>query len=262
MSSGRIGTEYRDGIAIVTLENPRRLNAISLVMWSQLQAFAAAVAARDDVGVVFVQGDGERAFSAGADISGFESGRAGASQAKGYDDSVEAACLAFERIPQPTLALIRGACIGAGASLAASCDLRAAADDAFFAVPAAQLGLGYDPRGVRRLVRVFGADGARMLLYTAGRLPAARAHTLGAVHMLVPAAELKDAAMALGRSIAANAPLTVRAAKAAIRAALSPAEDALTALAQAAAEAADASADYVEGRRAFLAKRRPGFTGR
>jgi enoyl-CoA hydratase/carnithine racemase len=261
VSSGRIGIEYRDGMAFVTLENARRLNAISAAMWGQLQAFAIAVAERDDVGVVLIRGEGDRAFSAGADISGFEAGRAGLSQAKAYDDGVEHACLAFERIPQPTLALIRGACVGAGASLAASCDLRVAADDAFFAVPAAKLGLGYDPRGVRRLVRVFGLDAARTLLYTAGRLPAARAHALGAVHTLAPAAELESAALALGRSIASNAPLTVRAAKAAIRAALSPADGALADAAQAMAEAADASADYVEGREAFLAKRRPRFTG-
>ncbi|MDQ2735348.1 MAG: enoyl-CoA hydratase-related protein [Pseudomonadota bacterium] len=233
-------------------------------MWRDLQAFATEVASRTDIHVVIVQGDGNLAFSAGADISGFDSGRAGVSQAKVYDDGVEETCRAFEAIPQPTIALIRGPCIGAGASLAASCDLRVAADDAFFAVPAARLGLGYDPRGVQRFVRVFGAGSTQLLLYRAGRLAAIRAHALGVVHLLAPAVELDAVVALLAQEIAANAPLTLKAAKVAIRAAMlsGVGADVLTAQAHALAVAADASADYLEGRRAFDEKRPPRFTGR
>ena len=87
----------------------------------------------------------------------------------------------IEAIARPTIAVIIGPCMGAGASLAASCDLRIAADNAFFAVPAARLGLGYDPRGIKRFLRVFGASATCELIFTAGRLPAQRAHQLGTV---------------------------------------------------------------------------------
>jgi enoyl-CoA hydratase/carnithine racemase len=252
--------EVRDGIATVCLANPRRRNAISTGMWRDLGMFAAEVATHAGTRVVIIRGDGDVAFSGGADISDFASGRANASQGKEYDDLVEQTCRAVEAIPQPTIALIKGPCMGAGASLAASCDMRVAADDAFFAVPAAKLGLGYDPRGVARFIRVFGANNTRALLYTADRLPASRAHALGAVHALAPAAGLEESVDALARRIAANAPLTIKAAKLAIRALTVDRDAVLLTQAEALASAADGSADYVEGRRAFAEKRSPRFS--
>ena len=206
--------------------------------------------------MVIVRGDGDRAFSSGADIGA----RSGAN-ARGYDDLVEDTCCAFEAIPQPTIALIKGACMGAGVSVAGSCDLRVAADDAFFAVPAAKLGLGYDPRGIARFIRIFGAGAARQAIFTGERLPASRAHALGAVQAVAPAAEVDAVAAALARTIAANAPLTIKAAKSAIRA-LTTGDVDLRAEAEALYAAADASADYAEGRKAFAEKRPARFTGR
>jgi enoyl-CoA hydratase/carnithine racemase len=150
--------------------------------------------------------------------------------------------------------------MGAGASLAASCDLRIAADNAFFAVPAARLGLGYDPRGIKRFLRVFGASATCELIFTAGRLPAQRAHQLGTVSALVPAADIERVAVEWTSRIAENAPLTIAAAKSAIRAHLSD-DAARLAEAEQLYAAADASADYAEGRRAFTEKRTPRFTG-
>ncbi len=118
-------------------------------------------------------------------------GPRGTANAKGYDDLVEDTCRAIEAIAQPTIALIKGACMGAGVSVAGSCDLRVAADDAFFAVPAAKLGLGYDPRGIDRFIRIFGAGAARQAIFTGDRLPASRAYALGAVHAIAPAAEIE-----------------------------------------------------------------------
>jgi enoyl-CoA hydratase len=151
--------------------------------------------------------------------------------------------------------------MGAGASLAASCDLRIASDDAFFAVPAARLGLGYDPRGIKRCLRVFGTEPTREMIFTAERLPARRAGELGVVSAVVPADDIDRVAAEWVARIAANAPLTIKAAKMAIRAHL--AEDAtIIAEAERLYAAADASADYAEGRRAFADKRAPRFTGK
>jgi enoyl-CoA hydratase/carnithine racemase len=258
-SAGDIAITVEGGVAVLRLRNPERRNAISTFMWQALAEFAASAGGRSDIRVVIVRGDGERAFSSGAEITG-DAARSPAN-AKGYDDLVEDTCRAIEAIPRPTIALIKGACMGAGVSVAGSCDLRVAADDAFFAVPAAKLGLGYDPRGIDRFVRIFGAAAARQAIFTGDRLPASRAHALGAVHAIAPAAEIDAIAAALARTIAANAPLTIKAAKTAIRALTTNDAD-LRAEADRLYAAADASADYAEGRKAFAEKRPARFTGR
>ena len=164
----------REGeVATATLVNPARRNAITVGMWRELEAFALAVGADSDVRCVIVRGEGG-VFSAGADIAGFAEERSGAEGARAYDDQLELACRAVEAIRQPTVAVLEGPVVGAGAALALSCDIRVASEDVFFMVPAARLGLGYDPRGVARLARILGESTARWLLLTAGRLPVQR----------------------------------------------------------------------------------------
>jgi enoyl-CoA hydratase len=258
-AAGEIALDDSDTVATLRLRNPARRNAMSEAMWRQLRTLVAEVSARPDVRVVIIRGDGEKAFSAGADISGFEIGRSGEA-ARAYDDLVEDTCRAIEGIAQPTVAMIAGACMGAGVSIAASCDLRIAAEDAFFSIPAARLGLGYDPNGIKRCLRVFGAEATRELIFLPDRLPARRAAELGVVSRLVPPGEIGAAAADWASRIAANAPLTIKAAKVTIRAHLL--EDAgLLAEADRLYAAADASADYLEGRHAFAEKRAPRFSG-
>lgn len=258
--AGSIAISVEGGIARLVLTNPERRNAISAGMWRELSAFAADATSHRDVRVAVLRGDGDLAFSGGADISDFDAARSDASGAQSYDDLVEQACASLEALPFPTVALVRGACVGAGAALAASCDMRIAAEDAFFAIPAARLGLGYDPRGLPRLLRVFGSSGVRQLFFTADRLPAVRAHTMGAVDVVAPPAEVEAAAERLLHRISENAPLTLKAAKLAIRAAETTGQP-LLAEARRATTAANASADYREGRRAFAEKRAPRFSG-
>lgn len=261
-SPGEVLVDVSDGIATVQLSNPERRNAVSATMWLALERFAGEVGADPAVRVVLVRGAGHAVFSGGADISDFAQARSGAGQAQDYDDIVESSCRAFEAIAQPTIAVIDGPCVGAGASLAASCDMRVAAAGAFFAVPAARLGLGYDPRGIARFIRVFGANLTRSLLFTAARLPAERALAAGAVYAMHPQAEMDTAVQDLARGIAGNAPMTLRAAKLALRALTVDRDAGLLEQAQALSVAADASEDYVEGRAAFLAKRPARFQGR
>jgi enoyl-CoA hydratase len=256
---GDIKVDIADGIATMRLANPARRNAISTLMWKKIAAFADDVARWPDVRVVLIRGDGDEMFSAGADISDFATARSGEGNARAYDDLVEDSCRRIEAIPQPTIAMICGGCFGAGSSVAASCDLRVATEDAFFAVPAAKLGLGYDPRGIARLARVFGSGAARHILFTADRLPALRAYALGAVHVIASKSEIHARAIELAQRISANAPLTVKAAKLAIRAFTGDSD--LLAEADRLYALADTSADYAEGRRAFAEKRPPRFTG-
>ncbi len=258
--AGSIAITVENGIAHLVLSNPERRNAISSAMWQSLARFAHDAERRTDIRVAILRGEGDRAFSGGADISDFDSARSDASGAQGYDELVEAACSAIEGLACPTLALIHGACVGAGAALAASCDLRLAADDAFFAIPAARLGLGYDPRGMGRLLRVFGSQGTRHLFFTADRLSVARAYEIGAVDVMAAAADIDATAARLAQRMAENAPLTLKAAKLSIRAAESGA-GALLSEARRATTSANASADYREGRLAFAEKRAPRFSG-
>ena len=252
----------RDGpIATLTLKNPARRNAISIEMWRALEAFATSTHSDHTIRVVIIRGDGRQAFSGGADISGFSAARSGSSNASDYDDIVENACLAIEAMRCPSIALIHGPCIGAGASVASSCDIRLASTGSFFAVPAARLGLGYDPRGIRRFLRVWGQAAAAEILFTADRVPAERARSLGVLSAIADAPAIEAQAQAMAGRIATNAPLTVAAAKAALRAHI--AGDAnLHDEAMKLYEAADASADYAEGRAAFQEKRTPRFEGR
>ena len=247
------------GLAILELSNPDRQNAISASMWDAIGKFARAAADRQDIRVILVRGSGG-IFSAGADISDFDAARSNASEACTHDDLIEMTCRHLEAVPQPTIALINGPCFGAGTSLAASCDLRVASEDAVFAVPAARLGLGYDVRGIQRFVRVFGAGATAFLLYTADRLSANRAHAVGAVHVLAPLAQSESVAFELAGRIASNAPLTIKAAKLGIRAITQGIAGLLTE-AERLASAADSSADYREGRAAFAEKRKPHFAG-
>lgn len=256
-----VEVDVEDVVVTLTLTNPARRNAISFGMWRELEAVANEVNDDPDIRSVVVRGH-DGAFCAGADISGFDEARGGAEEARAYDEQLERACIALEAIRQPTVAQLEGPVVGAGAALAAACDLRVAAEDAFFMVPAARLGLGYDPRGVARLTRVFGDATVRWLLLTAGQLPATRAFASGAVHEVADPEMLDEAVGRLIERLGDNAPLTLAASKAALRAVAGGATPAMMEEAWRLVGLADASDDYAEGRRAFAEKRPPRFLGR
>ena len=254
-SAGSIQVSTADGVAELRLCSGDSRNAISIAMWTELRRFARTKARDGALRVILLAGD-EAVFSSGADIREFTTLRApGATRA--YDDLVESALRALEAMPQPTVACVAGPCVGAGASLACACDLRIATEDAYFMVPAARLGLGYDPRGIARFVRVFGDSVSRGLLLGVGRCDARTAHGCGAVHRVVRPGDVLEEGRRMARGIARNAPLTLAAAKAALT---RRHEDSET-LRRLALEA-DASADYVEGLLAFKEKRKPEFRGR
>jgi enoyl-CoA hydratase/carnithine racemase len=246
-------------IAIVRLDNPGHKNAIDLEMWHQLAEVASRIADHTSVRVVIITGSAE-VFSSGADITDFNSARSDEVSGQSYDDLVEKTCRKVEAVPQPTICAIEGLCVGAGASLACSCDLRLASEKTAFLVPAARLGLGYDMRGIARFIRVFGHSATASLLLTAAKVPAVVAHSLGAVHSLHAPTHVEAAALELAKSVSTNAPLTIRAAKLSLHA-FAQNDDELKRRALEVCALADGSEDYREGRAAFRAGRRPVFQG-
>ncbi len=253
--------ERDGGIAFLVIDNPARLNALTSGMWASIPRLMAEADQDAGVRVIVLKGAGGKAFSAGADISEFDSARTG-DAAKAYDALNHAAFEALLGAAKPTLAMIEGFCLGGGLGIAACCDLRIANDAATFAIPAAKLGLGYHPRWVRTLLTLAPAASVKELLFTGRRFSAGEALAMGLVNRVHPAAALDSETRGLADTIAANAPLTVRAAKAAIDELTLKPETADIGRLEALVRACFDSADYAEGRRAFAEKRKPQFQGR
>lgn len=252
--------ERDGGLAVLVIDNPARLNALTADMWAAIPRLVGEAEADPDIRIIVLNGAGGKAFSAGADISEFDSARTG-DAAKAYDALNHAAFEALLGAAKPTLAMIEGFCLGGGLGIAACCDLRIANDAATFAIPAAKLGLGYHPRWVRTLLTLAPPSAVKELLFTGRRFTASEALAIGLVNRVHPAAALDGEMRGLAETIAANAPMTIRAAKAAINALTLKPETADIAMLEALVKACFDSADYAEGRRAFAEKRKPQFKG-
>jgi len=252
----------RDGVlAHLIIDNPARLNALTAKMWAAVPRLIADADADPAVRVIVVRGAGGKAFSAGADISEFDSARTGKA-VETYDTLNHAAFDALLGAAKPTIAMIDGFCLGGGLGIAACCDLRLASDTATFAIPAAKLGLGYHPRWVRTLLTLAPPPAVKELLFTGRRYTAAEAFSVGLVNRVCSALELETETRALAATIAANAPLTIHAAKAAVDDLTQRPETADIARLEALVKTCFDSADYAEGRRAFGEKRQPNFKGK
>jgi enoyl-CoA hydratase len=253
---------YKEGrTGYLVFSNPERRNAVSLAMWEKAGGVLDAFARDGDVKVVIVTGAGKKAFVSGADISRFEDERGTKVAAKRYGAAVERVYAAVHDLPKPTIAMIRGYCVGGGLGLAVSCDIRLASETARFAMPAAKLGLGYDLPGMRRFVAVLGLSFTKEMFFTARRFDAEEARIMGLVNRVVPDAEIETITREYADAIAANAPLTIAAAKF-IVGELSKDETARDlARCTEMVERCFVSRDYEEGRRAFMEKRPPVFTG-
>lgn len=253
----------RDGhVGTLVFNNPQRHNAVSFEMWEEGVRLLAQFAADPEIRVVVITGAGGKAFVSGADISKFESERAGEEAVRRYNATVESIYASIYAFPKPTVAMIRGYCIGGGLGLAICCDWRVATPASKFALPAAKLGLGYGYAGVRRFIDQIGPSHTRDIFYTGRQFDAEEARHMGILNRVVPDAELEATVEAYARSIAANAPLTVAAIKHLSTEALKP--ESLRDLDSCAQKVAAcfASDDYKEGRRAFMEKRAPVFKGR
>jgi enoyl-CoA hydratase/carnithine racemase len=258
--SGFLKVETRDGVATVTIDRPDRKNAMNQAMWREMAQVFTGFNTKADIRAVILTGAGDD-FCAGADISEFDTLRGSASSARGYEMENSAAFAAIRTCFVPTIAAIRGVCFGGGFGLAAACDLRIASGHALFCVPAARLGLAYPVDAMEDIVNAVGPQMAKYLTFTAARLDSRTVMDTGFLLEIVEPAGLGLRALELATTIAANAPLSVRASKASIRAAqtMQPAD---IAAADALGDATFESADYAEGRAAFLGKRTARFEGR
>jgi len=253
----------KDGhVGYVIFNNPERRNAVSLEMWEATARILDDFGKDNDIRVVVLTGAGDKAFVSGADISRFENERANEEAIARYNQTVERANAAIYDYPKPTIAMIRGFCIGGGVGLALCCDLRICSDDARFAVPAAKLGLGYPYHGLKKLVDVVGPSFAKEIFYTARQFDAEEARAMGLVNRVVRSAELEPYVKKYADTIGENAPMTIATTKFIIGEVVK--DESKRDLAKCAAMVKQCfdSDDYTEGRRAFMEKRTPVFTGR
>ena len=255
-------TRKENAIGWVIFSNPAKYNAVSHDMWMALPRAIAAFDADPGVRLIVITGDGDKAFISGADISQFEKARGSAEAQAIYNQAVVDAYEAPVNCSKPVIAKIRGICMGGGLGLAAACDVRIAAADAVFRMPAGRLGLGYNYTGIKRFTQIIGAAGTADIFFSARKFDAADALAMGFVNRVVPLADFDREVAAYCELIAENAPLTLAAAKFAIR--QTGMDAAARDMDQAARmiEACFDSEDYREGRRAFMEKRKPNFQGK
>ena len=262
LATEKILAEVDGGIGWLTFNNPARRNAMSLEMWQGVGDAVEAFQHDPEVRVVVMKGAGGRAFVSGADISEFDQHRASAEQKKEYGAITARGNRWLRKLDKPLIAMIQGYCIGGGLAVALTADIRFATPESQFGIPAARLGLGYEFNSLANLARLVGPSVARDILFSARFLPAEEALRVGLINRVVPADELEAEVRAYAGLIAANAPMTVRAAKAAMQEWERDPADRDLARVEALVNACFDSDDYREGRRAFAEKRTPEFRDR
>jgi len=260
--TGRVKTSVDGAVLHVRFNNPEKHNALSVDMWEAVPKLLDKAAGDDAVRMVVFSGEGEKAFVSGADISQFEDMRAAKQAVKGYESMAEAALQGIYEFEKPTLACIRGYCIGGGVNVAISCDIRIASSDSVFSIPATRLGLGYRFSAMKNLTDLVGPGFAKDIFFTARRLDAAEALRIGLVNRVAEPDKLEELLAEYTKAITTGAPLTIKAGKRIIREVLKPDSDIDMELCRRLILDCFESEDYIEGRRAFMEKRKPQFKGK
>jgi enoyl-CoA hydratase len=261
-STERVKTWLEGQVLHIRFNNPAKHNALSMDMWEAVPLLLKQAEADDEVRMVVFSGEGNKAFVSGADISQFEDQRAAKEAVKRYEQLAEAALQGIYEFAKPTVACIRGYCIGGGLNVAISCDIRVASTDAIFAIPATRLGLGYRFSAMKNLAQLVGPGYAKDIFFTARRLDAAEALRIGLVNRVAEPAGLDALLAEYTAAITTGAPLTIKAGKRIIQEVLKLNADFDAEMSRRLILDCFESEDYAEGRKAFMEKRKPVFKGK
>jgi enoyl-CoA hydratase/carnithine racemase len=262
MATDKLLTETKGTVGIIIFNNPERRNAVSPDMWDGIEEALDEFIPNDAIRVVVLTGAGGKSFVSGSDISAFDKVRSTPEQIEKYNETSNRVHQTLMGCPKPTIAMINGFCMGGGAGFALDCDLRICSDKSQFGIPAAKLGLGYKFSSIRRLVDVVGPANAKEILFTGGRFSAQEAYHMGLVNKVVPEADLENTVMEYAQTIGDNAPMTIASIKTIIANIVKDPSDRDLAECERMVDACFKSEDYIEGRTAFMEKRKPDFKGR
>ena len=254
-----IHSYVEDKVGYVILDNPSRLNAISLSMWEKIGILLKEYEKNNNIRCVVLKGKGKKAFSAGADISEFNDNRSQSDTVLKYDNVSKNSLQILQRFSKPTIALIDGYCIGGGLATALSCDIRLASKKSTFAIPAAKLGLAYDYLGIKKLRDIVGPSRAKYIFFTARQFTSDEAMQMGIIEQIFNDSDFDEHTLKVLNAISDNAPLTIASAKLAIDA--DPQDSKMIQRCREFEQVCFSSKDYEEGRLAFSEKRKPFFKG-
>ncbi|MCP4327970.1 MAG: enoyl-CoA hydratase [Alphaproteobacteria bacterium] len=255
-------TRIEDGIGTIVINRPDQRNALTLGMWRSIPSVMRTLNEDPNVKVIVIRGAGDKAFSAGGDITEFLELAQSPEDAVGEYPIIQGALESIEQSPRVVIAMIRGYAMGGAWILITACDLRIAAEDAVFAIPSARIGITISYPDTLRTIRLIGPAKTKEVLYSGRRMNAQDALQWGLVNHVMPVEKVEAYTYDLARTIAVNAPLSVQGAKRTVEACMADPSLSDMERGDELAVACILSEDFQEGVRAFLEKREARFTGR
>jgi enoyl-CoA hydratase/carnithine racemase len=253
--------EKRGAVGWIIFNQPAKRNAINDAMWRAIPPAMQRFDADPEVRAVVFRGAGTEAFAAGADISEFEKVRSDKGAVAEYDGLLDRVLHSIQDSLKPSVAMIHGFCMGGGLEIAVACDLRYSGASGQFGIPAAKLGLAYNVEGHKRLLETVGHAWAREIMFLGRRYGADEALAMGLVHRVLPDADLERYVSEVIRTLCENAPLAIANTKTILEEYVKSSGSPDAARMSGAIERCAKSSDYIEGRRAFMEKRKPQFKG-